>query len=71
MPTRNPAAGREPGVGQLVFYQQGSGVPGHVALYLGGGRIMSLWNQPNGVDHVQEVGITEISGTIYYGNPPW
>jgi hypothetical protein len=71
LPTRNPAAGREPGVGQLVFYQQGSGVPGHVALYLGGGRIMSLWNQPNGVDHVQEVGITEISGTIYYGNPPW
>lgn len=71
LPTRNPAAGREPGVGQLVFYQQGSGVPGHVALYLGGGRIMSLWNQPHGVDHVQEVGITEISGTIYYGNAPW
>jgi hypothetical protein len=71
LPTRNPAAGREPSVGQLVFYQQGSGVPGHVALYLGGGRIMSLWNQPNGIDHVQEVGITEISGTIYYGNPPW
>jgi hypothetical protein len=71
LPIRNPAAGREPSVGQLVFYQQGSGVPGHVAIYLGGGRIMSLWNQPNGVDHVQEVGITEIAGTIYYGNPPW
>lgn len=71
LPTRDPGAGREPSVGQLVFYRSGAGVPGHVALYLGDGRIMSLWNQPRGVDSVQEVGITEIAGTIYYGNPPW
>jgi hypothetical protein len=71
LPTRDPGAGREPGVGQLVFYRSGAGVPGHVAIYLGGGRIMSLWNQPRGVDSVQEVGITEISGTIHFGNPPW
>lgn len=71
LPTRDPGAGREPSVGQLVFYRTGTGVPGHVAIYLGGGRIMSLWNQPRGIDHVQEVGITEIAGTIHYGNAPW
>lgn len=71
LPTYNVAAGRVPTTGQLVFYRTGSGVPGHVAIYLGGGQIMSLWTKPNGVDHIQQVGITDIAGTIYIGNPPW
>jgi hypothetical protein len=72
LPTYAPAAGRVPSTGQLVFYRSGSAAyPGHVAIYLGDGQVMSLWNQPHGIDQVQQVGITEISGTIYYRDPPW
>lgn len=71
LPRRDKAAGKEPSVGQLLFYRSGPGVPGHVALYLGGDEIMSLWTQPHGVDHIQRVGIDEIAGNIYYGDPPW
>lgn len=72
LPTYDPSAGREPTAGQLVFYQTGgSSVPGHVAIYLGNGQIMSLWTRPRGVDHIQQVGIREIPGTIYFRDPPW
>jgi hypothetical protein len=72
LPTYDPSAGREPRTGQLIFYQTGSSaVPGHVAIYMGSGQIMSLWTQPRGVDHIQQVGIGEIAGTIYFRDPPW
>jgi hypothetical protein len=72
LPTYDPAKGRVPTAGQIVFYRTGtSGVPGHMAISMGSGQIMSLWTTPNGVDHIQQVGITEIAGTIYYRDPPW
>jgi hypothetical protein len=72
LPTYNPAAGRVPTTGQLVFYQTaGSSVPGHVAVYMGNGQIMSLWTQPAGIDHIQQVSITSIAGIITFRDPPW
>jgi len=72
LPTYDPGKGRVPTTGQIVFYRDGSsGVPGHMAIYMGNGQIMSLWTKPNGVDSIQQVGITEIAGTIYYRDPPW
>lgn len=71
LPTYNPAAGREPTAGQLVFYHSGGTYPGHVAISMGSGQVMSLWDQPHGVDSIQQIGITELSGTITFRDPPW
>lgn len=71
LPTYNPGAGRTPSEGDLVFYMSGGTYPGHVAIYVGGGQVISLWNQPNGVDSVQRIGIKDLSGTITYKAAPW
>ncbi len=72
LPTYNPSAGAAPTLGQLVFYvTAGNPIPDHVAVSMGGTEVMSLWTQPRGVHQVQRISITAISGTIYYGNPPW
>ena len=66
--------GVDPKPGQLIYFKQpGSSVPGHVAVSLGGDQIISLWNQPNGVDSVQRISVSDLSsaGTAYVGNPPW
>ena len=62
---------RTPSVGQLLFYHTGGAVPGHVAVSLGGDQAISLWNQPNNVDAVQRIRVTDLAGTVYVGNPPW
>lgn len=62
---------RTPSAGQLLFYHSGGAVPGHVAVSLGGDQAISLWNQPNHVDAVQRIRVTDLSGTIYVGDPPW
>jgi len=72
LPTYDPAKKKEPSPGQLVFYLNGtSSIPGHVAVYVGNGEVISLWNQPDGIDSVQRIPIDKLSGTIYYGNAPW
>lgn len=72
LPTYNASTGATPSIGQLVFYlPAGSAIPSHVAVSMGGGEVMSLWNQPQGINRVQRISITAISGTIYYGNAPW
>jgi cell wall-associated NlpC family hydrolase len=61
-----------PSNGQLLFYyDSGDPYPGHVAIFLGGDQAISLWNQPNNVDSVQRIQATDLSGTVYIGNPPW
>jgi hypothetical protein len=70
-PGTGGAGGVEPKPGQLIFFQSGSGVPGHVAVSLGGDQMISLWNQPGGVDSVQRISVSQLSGTVYVGNPPW
>lgn len=60
-----------PSTGQLLFYHSGGNVPGHVAVSLGGDQAISLWNQPNNVDAVQRIRVTDLSGTVYVGNSPW
>ena len=71
----NGAAGtgntRTPSAGQLIFYLSSGTIPGHVAVSLGGDQAISLWNQPNNVDAVQRIKVTDLSGTIYVGDPPW
>jgi len=62
---------RTPSAGQLLFYHTGGAVPGHVAVSLGGDQAISLWNQPNNVDAVQRIRVTDLSGTVYVGDPPW
>lgn len=58
--------------GQLLFYYtEGEPYPGHVAISLGGEQAMSLWNQPNKVNVVQRIKVTDLSGTVYIGNPQW
>ncbi|TMQ05401.1 MAG: DUF4157 domain-containing protein, partial [Deltaproteobacteria bacterium] len=56
---------RTPSVGQLLFYHTGGAVPGHVAVSLGGDQAISLWNQPNNVDAVQRIRVTDLAGTVY------
>lgn len=71
LPTYDPSTGRVPTVGQLVFYvTAGRAIPDHVAVYMGGGEVMSLWTKPR-INQVQRISITAISGTLYYGDPPW
>ena len=70
-PGTGGSGGVEPKPGQLIYFQTGSGVPGHVAVSLGGDQMISLWNQPGGVDSVQRISVSQISGTVYVGNPPW
>ena len=60
-----------PTAGQLLFYHTGGPIPGHVALSLGGDQAFSLWNQPNNNKHAQRIGVTQLSGTVHVGNPPW
>ena len=60
-----------PSAGQLLFYHTGGSVPGHVAVSLGGDQAISLWNQPNNINAVQRIKVTDLSGTVYIGNPPW
>lgn len=62
---------RTPSAGQLLFYHTGGAVPGHVAVSLGGDQAISLWNQPNNVDAVQRIRVTDLAGTVYVGDPPW
>jgi hypothetical protein len=69
--TGGSGGGVEPKPGQLIFFQSGPGVPGHVAVSLGGDQMISLWNQPGGVDSVQRISVGQLSGTVYVGNPPW
>ena len=74
LPRYDPAATppRVPSVGQLVFYlPSGAAIPAHVAVFMGGGEVVSLWTQPAGIRQVQRVPITSFAGTIYFGNAPW
>jgi hypothetical protein len=72
LPIYNPGTGNIPTLGQLVFYvSPGSSIPGHVAVFVGGGEVISLWTKPNNITSIQRISITAISGTIYYGNTPW
>lgn len=72
LPRYSPSTGKVPTVGQLVFYvNSGSPIPAHVAVCMGGDELMSLWTQPAGVHQVQRIKITDIAGTIYYGDAPW
>lgn len=64
-----------PTAGQFIFYlPRGSSIPSHIALSRGGDDAISLWNQPNNVDHVQRIKINDLvsRGTqVYIGNPRW
>lgn len=73
LPTANSSGGSTgPSVGDLIFYTpSGASMPSHVAVYVGNGEVISLWNKPNGVDTVQRISITAIGGTIQYGPKPW
>jgi hypothetical protein len=69
-PTARPP--RVPTVGQLVFYlPTGATIPSHVAIFMGGTDVISLWTQPAGIRRIQRVLITSFAGTIYFGNAPW
>ncbi|HEV2782701.1 MAG TPA: hypothetical protein VGX25_25195 [Actinophytocola sp.] len=71
LPTYDRAAGRIPRTGMLVFYQTGGAHPGHVAIYMGNGKVTSLWNEPRGIHRVQEIRIRDLPGTITFRDPPW
>jgi hypothetical protein len=62
-----------PSAGQLIFYVDppGGAIPGHVLLSVGGDYGISLWNQPNNQNFVQRIRLTDLSGAIYIGAPPW
>ena len=64
-----------PTAGQFIFYlPKGASYPSHIALSHGGDDAISLWNQPNNVDHVQKIKINDLvsGGTeVYIGNPKW
>ena len=64
-------AAHPPTAGQLLFYHTGGPVPGHVALSLGGDQAFSLWNQPNNNMHAQRITVTDLTGAVHVGNPPW
>lgn len=76
LPTYAPPGSRSPGsvtpsAGQLLFYHTGRQNPDHISVSLGGDQSMSLWHRPNHVDSIQRIGVTELKGTVYVGNPPW
>ncbi|XZO02427.1 MAG: hypothetical protein ACM65L_01135 [Microcoleus sp.] len=65
---------KSPQPGDLVFFTDkllgvGPEVTGHVAISLGGSKIVSLWNQPNNSDKVQIVDIKDIKGNVQIGIP--
>jgi hypothetical protein len=48
------ATSNKPAYGNVVFFtQKGYDVPGHVALSLGGNKVVSLWTGPDGKTSVQ------------------
>jgi hypothetical protein len=63
----------QPQPGDMIFYTdpRWPQYPGHIAIYLGDGNVVSLWNQPRGIDEVQIIKIDDLSGTIQYTRPPW
>jgi len=72
LPVYKAAGPAQPRTGQLVFYYTpGSPYPGHVAIYMGNGQVMSLWHSPNNIDKIQLINITDLAGRIQYGNAPW
>ncbi|MBC8756317.1 DUF4157 domain-containing protein [Kordia sp. YSTF-M3] len=65
-------ASNRPAVGDLIFYMiPDLSVPAHVAVYIGGDEVISLWTKPNGISSIQRIPITAISGTLFYSPPPW
>jgi hypothetical protein len=70
-----------PTAGQLLFFTGSTDpYPGHVALSLGGHKMMTLWHQPNNIDSVQRIRINTLVNDPLYGvsppvvtfvNPPW
>lgn len=72
MLTSSGGAAPTPNVGDLIFYTpSGGSMPSHVALYVGNGEVVSLWNQPNNDKSVQRISITALSGDIQFNAPPW
>jgi hypothetical protein len=74
-PNRGPAGKptRTPQPGELVFFVTkgffGNDVVGHVAISLGGSKLVSLWNQPNNIDKIQIIDVKDIEGTVQIGSP--
>lgn len=57
--------------GQLLFYRTSErGNPGHVAIALGGGKVVSLWDRPNNNKRIQILDVLALAdGSIQVGQP--
>ncbi|MFK7749605.1 MAG: DUF4157 domain-containing protein [Kordia sp.] len=72
MATSSGGAAPAPNIGDLIYYTpSGGAMPDHVALYVGNGEVISLWEEPNGINSVQRISITALSGDIQFNPPPW
>lgn len=72
MLTSSGGAAPAPNIGDLIFYTpSGGSMPDHVALYVGNGEVVSLWEEPNGINSVQRISITALAGDIQFNPPPW
>ncbi|TAE00446.1 MAG: hypothetical protein EAZ96_21185, partial [Oscillatoriales cyanobacterium] len=68
--SKQPATIRPLQPGQLLFYRTSDrGNPDHVAIALGGGKAVSLWNQPNNIDRIQIINVLALEGSIQVGQP--
>ena len=74
-PNRGPAGTKTktPQPGDLVFFITNrflfGDVVGHVAISLGGSKLVSLWNQPNNTDTIQIIDVQDIGGHVQIGSP--
>jgi hypothetical protein len=63
---------KSPQPGDLVFFTDkwlGVETTGHVAISLGGSKIVSLWDRPNNSNKVQIVDVKDINGKVQIGKP--
>jgi hypothetical protein len=71
--SNDPTKTKFPQPGDLVYFQENTPFPGHVAISLFGSLVVSLWDQPDLKDgknnRIQIVGINEIGGSVRIGPP--
>lgn len=72
--TEKDIEGFAPDPGQIVFFKDEDGNVAHVALAVSGDQVLSLWNEPDGIETVQKVAVKSLLSsdlTVSVANPPW
>ncbi|WP_293233775.1 MULTISPECIES: hypothetical protein, partial [unclassified Microcoleus] len=68
--SKQPATIKPLQPGELLFYRKSDkGEPDHVAIAIGGGKAVSLWEKPNKNNLIQIIDVLALDGSIQVGQP--